>query len=546
MNLRPPRSIRQNKQAEWRITLAQGTETDYVEFERQWEERAGVTERRGGAPWTKQETPSTIEMMQAYNQRGSGAMVDELRAAAEDPYDYFGNQNNELDQLIDEYTSEVSKRFVFSKPEHPQLPTEAEELAEAEEFARQEFGLTPEDEEAEALEAEWREEFGETPEEVSRRKLEEWRTNKRAAAAQAEAETIAPATSDPIQETGKEVQWSADEHGTRLETEIDTGMEFGESELPGSSTYVNRVVGDLLLAESQGNDMTPSQELVSSVDDYLGNINDPNVDGMSLAQRIAWETKQSGVQQVRNEALITEVNAYLDGLEDVETVDWGSDQVYQDFMKALDEEAPKITAAPAEYMTNGWDSAAALVTEKIDVTGISAFDEMGVASIEIGGVDPESVNPQQIAATLEEMDSAGTLKAALKWTYSAEGARYFATLGASALAGMGLQAAIHNDDQWILLNAAAGVALGPVGAASAIVSSAVTKYGIDYFRRQTEWAYETDQSKNLLAYIRYGDKWVPAIVTDVKEPTEAATALNAYGKDQNWEGAATLMVHTGY
>ena len=111
---------------------------------------------------------------------------------------------------------------------------------------------------------------------------------------------------------------------------------------------------------------------------------------------------------------------------------------------------------------------------------------------------------------------------------------------------MGLQAALHNDDQWMILNATAGMALGPVGAAAAVVSSAVTKYGIDYFRRQTEWAYESDQSKNFLGYIRYGDKWVPAIISDIKEPTEAATFMNIKGVDQNWEGATTLMVHTGY
>ena len=144
------RIIRQSKQAECRTsrwhrgpkrTMWSSSDSGRRELRSQ----SVVAVHRG-----EQQIPSAEVMMQAYSQRGSGEMVDELRAAAEDPYDYFGDPDTLLDQLVDEYKADLAKGF--SKPAQPQRPTEAEETQEAEDFGREEFGLTPEEEEAEDVE----------------------------------------------------------------------------------------------------------------------------------------------------------------------------------------------------------------------------------------------------------------------------------------------------------------------------------------------------------------------------------------------------------
>ena len=464
------------------------------------------------APWQEESAPSTLEMMQAYNQDPEPTMVEELREASLDPYDYFDNDNR-FEALVEEWRSDLEPQPFVYKPK-----TDVEKV---EEFMLSEFGPDADEQEIAETAAFVREEIGETRgEEVMR----EFRERKAAT----RAETVA---TRPEQGPTTEIQ---------LDHDINTPVE---------KPYYDRVVGDMLLAETQSR-RTPNQELLGNVDTYLEGLQDSEVKGMSITQRMAWETKQAGISELRNKQLLSEADSLLDTLDDVQQVNWESDSVYHEFVQKWEqEETPGgIRAAPEEYTTPGgkpWN-VGEMKTTKVNVEGISVFEEAGISEIELVGVDPESINTAQIASAWEDLTLSGKAGFMFKQIFTKAGAKYMAEFTASTLVMMGLQAALHNDDTWMIVNAAAYPVIGATGVAVGVISSAVDKYATDYIRRQIAWQYSDDSVLNKVCYIRSGGKWVPAIVKSKGEPTEAATFLDAKGLDENWEGAVTLTVETGY
>ena len=173
----------------------------------------------------------------------------------------------------------------------------------------------------------------------------------------------------------------------------------------------------------------------------------------------------------------------------------------------------------------GWDPGE-LESTTIDVSNMEGFD--GIESIQLVGFDPASFNPGEFSSGLEAMEEAGTLSKIFTTATSKSVLGYFGGGAVGAGLGLGLQKAMHNDDQWIILNSAAAMALGPVGAMAAVTSSIITKYGVDYYRRQiAAMENRTDSKLNRVAYIRSGDKWIPAIVT-------AHAGVRIFGFDWNW------------
>jgi len=70
-----------------------------------------------------------------------------------------------------------------------------------------------------------------------------------------------------------------------------------------------------------------------------------------------------------------------------------------------------------------------------------------------------------------------------KQIFTKAGARYMAEFTASTLVLMGLQAAIHNDDTWMIVNAAAYPVIGGAGVALGVISAGIEKYATDYRSR---------------------------------------------------------------
>ena len=189
-----------------------------------------------------------------------------------------------------------------------------------------EFGPDADAQELEETAAFVRDEFGETRGEELMRQYRERKAAK-------VSETIAPG---PPQEPNVEVQ---------LNQDINTPIE---------RQYYDRVAGDMLLAETQSQ-RTPNQELLADVDSYLGTLRDSDLKGMSLTQRLAWETKEVGVAQSKNAQLLSEVDSFLGTIDEVQHVNWESDSVYHEFVQKWGEgETPAgIKPVPEEYTTPG-------------------------------------------------------------------------------------------------------------------------------------------------------------------------------------------------
>ena len=179
------------------------------------------------------------------------------------------------------------------------------------------------------------------------------------------------------------------------------------------------------------------------------------------------------------------------------------------------------------------------------------FAENGIENVRLFSLSPESLNADAVVASVAEDASFWSKFKGSVFTkdFAIWAGAEAVSAGVGFLAGLGINALLHNQDEWIVMNAMM-IPLGPVGAIGTAAMGIASKYGADYFKRQIERVYQTDAQENRLSYVRSVDDqgnavWVPAIITKSGSPQEAATFMDAYGRDENWEGATYLKYQTG-